>query len=377
MSDWRRWATRVAQSVERRVDETRARLAGAQRGARRIVAYRGFGNADEVFASGRVLANPPPVQGSAADGWWRNLRTMLRHLESDEVPGARVQLAIADTRRDAVTDEEGFFRLWIQPSRTLAPTQLWHTVGIEVTEPIHPDADRVQADGLVLVPQPSARFGIISDIDDTVIRTDATRLITMLRRTFLENARTRLPFPGVAEFYQGLHAGDDGTDANPIFYVSSSPWNLYEVLDEFLTVQSIPLGPLMLRDWGLSERGFLPRAHSEHKLGAIRQILETFPALPFILIGDSGQEDPEIYRDVVHRYGGRIHAVYIRNVTRDPARARAIGELADEVREAGSVLLLSDDTLAAAKHAAEHGWVGPETIRRVAAAVSSSAARPG
>src|SRR5690606_28514055 len=134
MSDWRRWATRMAHSVERRVDETRARLAGAQRGARRIVAYRGFGNADEVFASGRVLANPPPAQGSAADGWWRNLRTMLRHLESDEVPGARVQLAIAGTRRDAVTDEEGFFRLWIRPSRTLAPTQLWHTVGIEVTE---------------------------------------------------------------------------------------------------------------------------------------------------------------------------------------------------------------------------------------------------
>jgi phosphatidate phosphatase APP1 len=138
------------------------------------------------------------------------------------------------------------------------------------------------------------------------------------------------------------------------------------VLTEFLEVQSIPLGPLTLRDWGITDQGVLPRGHGEHKLGAIRQILDAYPHLPFILIGDSGQEDPEIYRDVVHQYGSRILAVYIRNVTPDPARARAIGELAEEVRSVGSELMLSDDTLAAARHAAERGWVGEQTVTRVA-----------
>jgi hypothetical protein len=89
---------------------------------------------------------------------------------------------------------------------------------------------------------------------------------------------------------------------------------------------------IILRDWGITERGVLPTRHGVHKLGAIRQILDTYPHLPFILIGDSGQEDPEIYRDVVHEYGARILAVYIRNVTREPAaRAKAIGELSEEV----------------------------------------------
>src|SRR5690606_1975618 len=97
---------------------------------------------------------------------------------------------------------------------------------------------------------------------------------------------------------------------------------------------------LLLRDWGISERGLLPRRHGDHKLGAIRQILECYPALPFILIGDSGQQDPEIYCDVVRQYRGRILAVYIRSVTDDPGRAEAIGRLADEVRSAGSDLLL-------------------------------------
>ncbi|HSJ31332.1 MAG TPA: phosphatase domain-containing protein [Longimicrobiales bacterium] len=367
---WERWAARFARSVERSVDDALTRTGAA--GARQVIPYRGFGSPTEVFVSGRVLSNPPAGPIDATDRWWRNLANAFRHLETDEVAGARLRLSIAQAERHAVTDEEGFYRAWLAPSRPLPPTGMWHMVDVEVIEPLQPGTQRLATSGLVLVPPPTARFGVISDLDDTVIRTDATRLIAMLRRTLLENARTRLPFAGVAEFYGGLHLGDEGAEANPVFYVSSSPWNLYPVLTEFLEFQTIPLGPLMLRDWGITERGVLPRGHGEHKLGAIRQILDCYPALPFILIGDSGQEDPEIYRDVVHQYRGRIHAVYIRNVSTDPARVRAIGELAEEVRAVGSELLLSDDTLAAARHAAERGWVGERTIRRVADAVSSS-----
>ena len=371
---WGRWAARIARSVERRVDTARGRAGAA--GARHVVPYRGFGTPSEIFVSGRVLANHPPRPATASDAWWRNLVSTLGHLESDEVAGARLRISIAHAERQAFTDEEGFYRAWLSTGRALPDSGLWHVVDVQVIEPLHPDVNGVVTSGLALVPPPTARFGVISDLDDTVIRTDATRLLTMLRRTFLENARTRLPFAGVAEFYTGLHQGDDGTEMNPVFYVSSSPWNLYPILTEFLEFQSIPLGPLMLRDWGISDRGVLPLGHGEHKLGAIRQIMDTYPALPFILIGDSGQEDPEIYRDVVHHYRGRILGVYIRNVTTDPARARAIGELADEVRDVGSELLLSDDTLAATRHAAERGWVGERTIRRVADVISSSGSRP-
>ncbi len=80
--------------------------------------------------------------------------------------------------------------------------------------------------------------------------------------------------------------------------------------------------------------------------------------MPFILIGDSGQRDPEIYRALLHDHPGRIPAIYIRNVSSDPERTKAIRTLAAEVTEAGSSLVLADDTLAAARHAAEHGWIG-------------------
>ena len=299
------------------------------------------------------------------------------HLESDEVPGARIRLHFAGSERDAISDEEGFFRAWLTPGNNFDSGRTWHDVAIDVLDRLHDPSQPVRATGHVLVPRSDAEFGVISDMDDTVIRTDATRLLQMLKRTLLENARTRLPFAGVAEFYQALCNGRTGVGENPIFYVSSSPWNLYGVLADFLEHHRIPLGPLMLRDWGITDRGFLPTRHGEHKLGAIRQIFDCYPELRFVLIGDSGQEDPEIYRDVVHSFGGRVLAVYIRNVTPAPTRKQAIVRLAEDVQQAGSVLVLSDDTMTSAQHAAEQGWITTASVAEVERAVSSSATRPG
>jgi phosphatidate phosphatase APP1 len=167
----------------------------------------------------------------------------------------------------------------------------------------------------------------------------------MARKVLFGNARTRLPFEGVSSFYHQLHQ-----DKNPMFYVSSSPWNLYDVLIEFLDVNSIPLGPLLLRDWGLSVSEGSPLNHATHKLHIIKQILETYPALPFLLIGDSGQEDPEIYSQIVQDYPSRILAVYIRDVS-GSGRDKQIDELAKRVIEAKSELLLVPDTLIAEQHA--------------------------
>ncbi len=107
---------------------------------------------------------------------------------------------------------------------------------------------------------------MISDLDDTVIQTDVTRVIRMVRNTLLGNARTRHPFPGVAALYRALHSSA-GAPANPLFYVSSSPWNLYDMLDDFFRLRSIPEGPIFLRDWGLSSKD---RSSSGYKLAVIR-----------------------------------------------------------------------------------------------------------
>jgi phosphatidate phosphatase APP1 len=197
----------------------------------------------------------------------------------------------------------------------------------------------------------------------------------MARIVFLGNARTRLPFPGVAAFYQALQGGVQGSAQNPLFFLSSSPWNLYDLLIEFFRLQEIPAGPLFLRDWGISAGELLPTGHHAHKLGVLRQILELYPWLPFILIGDSGQEDPEIYRAVLDDFPGRILAIYIRDVSPDE-RDEGVRKLALEVADAPSSLVLAPDTVAMAQHAAAQGWIDRDLLTLIGESVDRDREAP-
>jgi phosphatidate phosphatase APP1 len=143
----------------------------------------------------------------------------------------------------------------------------------------------------VLVPEAGAQFGIISDMDDTVVQTDVTRWARVLGAVLFGNAHTRLPFRGVAAFYRALEVGTGGA-RNPLFYVSSSPWNLYDLLLEFLTLGQIPLGPLNLRAWRGGAGELFPSEHGAFKQGEIRRILDTYRELSFILIGDRVRKTP-------------------------------------------------------------------------------------
>ncbi|MGH7475684.1 MAG: App1 family protein [Longimicrobiales bacterium] len=325
-----------------------------------ILPYRGYGRPDSLFVRGRVLEDPGIGPAGKGDPWWRNVISTYKRIDSDEIPGAGVRVSAGDATLDLVSDAEGFFEGWIRPAPPLDANLLWHDVGIELTHPVRAGAAHARTHGRVLVPPRGAHFAVISDLDDTVIRTHATDLLRMLREVLFGNVHTRLPFDGVAAFYRALHAGTHepaGGIVNPIFYVSSSPWNLYDIVFEFLEIHRIPVGPLELRDWGIRKLTGVPFRHRAHKREAIERVLATYPDLPFILIGDSGQQDPEIYHEVVHDFPDRIFAVYIRNVTEAAERSSRIQSLADEILRAGSTLVLADDTAALAEHAAEQGWI--------------------
>jgi phosphatidate phosphatase APP1 len=365
LPDWNRLLSRLATEIESQTGTLRERAGLPPRAPRslRIATYRGYAHGPDAFLSGRVLREREGRPSSEADPWWRNLAGTLRRIESDEVRAAHVRIRLNGVEHTAVTDEEGYFRAWLKLPAPLPQDRVWHEAEVS----LHPQggAAPASAPAHVLAPPPTARFGVISDLDDTVLRTDATSLVRMLRATLFHNAHTRLPFEGVAAFYRALNDGITRGEGNPVFYVSSSPWNLYDLLVEFLELRGIPLGPVMLRDWGISSAAPLPTAHGPHKRAHIAQILSFYSDLPFILIGDSGQEDPEIYRDIVAAHPERVRAIYIRNVARDPLRRKTVEALADEVRQVGSTLVIAEDTYEAAKHAAEHGWIDPARLAEV------------
>ena len=322
-----------------------------------IHAYSGHGTANEVMLNGRVLEDEGFIPSEDANTNWDNLINMYKRFETDEVPGARLRARFSNLEQEATADQEGYFSFVFSPSNH-PDTRLWQEVDLELLEPLTRDGQSVRATGRIMIPPATAKFGVISDIDDTVILSNVTNKLKLILTVTLLNERTRMPFKGVAAFYRALQEGASGNENNPIFYVSKSPWNLYTLLVEFFKIHGIPKGPLFLRDLGSNQ----PSPKDNHKMSSIEMILNRYPHLPFILIGDSGEQDPEIYRDVVRAFPDRIRAIYIRSVNPEPSRIAAIDKLIEEVRETRSQLILAPDTEFAAAHAAAEGIISTDAL---------------
>ncbi len=322
-----------------------------------LVVFRGYGTPQRLFLSGRVLRNAPDVavMGSST---LRNLAAALNRLDSNELPNITVRAAYRDESWETTSDEEGYFAFQIEPENPVDAAQMWHDFSVTWLDP-EADGSGSAVPALILTPPPTATFGVISDVDDTILRSYITSLVKMALEMLLKNAYSRATFPGVPAFYRALHAGAGGDEQNPIFYVSLSPWNYYSLLSQFLDINQIPAGPLILRDYNLQALASLGQPSPKRKL--IQELLEIYPTLPFVLLGDSGQHDPEIYGEVVRENPGRILAIYIRDVSegKDDDRAKAIGLLAEQIRACGIELLLSPHTVDFAAHAAALGLIQP------------------
>ena len=324
--------------LERAWDAGRRRLAGARPPAHfRIEPYVGHGSASGVVVRGRGVDDPPLSGAVEGEGVGAAVRRTLRGFVTDELPGVPLRVTVAGATAEPVTDAEGYFlaRLRPDPERLASP---WTGGTVELAGEYRGLTGPHTTPLDVRVPGPGARFGVLSDIDDTILETGVQRVGRMIHQTFTGSALTRTPFSGAPVLYRDLVAG-----VNPVFYVSSSPWNLHSFLLAFLRHRGFPMGPVLLRDL------LGTRAGREQKAGRIREILDLHPQLPFVLIGDSGEKDPEVYAEIARAYPRRILAVYIREVRLDPGDGRVERVMGSWGHDAP--FLLATDSEAVRRHA--------------------------
>lgn len=353
---WRKGAIRALKLVARPVRRAQGR------GGIVIEPYRGYGSANEIFLIGRIFRQSHPDTAPGDDSLRAQLRDIARRIARRALKDAPVTARFGGSEMRVETDRDGYFRIHLSPAALPPGDDGWHAVDLTLeAEP------PVRAQGQVFVPPGATGCVVVSDIDDTVMRTGVANKAKMLWRLFVEEAENRVAFPGVAALYRALYVGPEGTQANPMLYVSRAPWGLYEMLSEFFTIHGIPVGPILfLREWGLSWKHPLPRRAEDHKRALIVHMLSLYRDLPFVLIGDSGQHDPEVYGRIVAEHPGRVKAVYIRNVSRDAERIREIEMLAQVVAAAGSHLVIAADSTAIARHAAGLGLIAPGAVALVA-----------
>ncbi|CAM3658272.1 App1 family protein [Nocardioides zeicaulis] len=307
----------------------------------RIETYLAHGGPQGTVVRGRVLDNPLEREAEEDEGARAAARRTLGTFLTNELPDVPLRVTVAGTTVETRTDRDGYFvvRVPTDPAALVSP---WTDGTIELAEAYRGIEPPRSAPVRVRVPDASARFGVVTDIDDTILVTGVQRVRQMLVQTFTGSALTRMPFPGAVALYRDLAAG-----VNPVFYVSSSPWNLHSFLLGFLRHRGFPLGPVLLRDL------LGTRAGREQKHQRIREVLAMHPDLSFVLLGDSGENDPRVYADIVREHPGRILAVYIREVRLDPGDGRV--EQVSDAWDHDVPFVLAADSDAMRAHAAGLG----------------------
>lgn len=330
-----------------------------------ILPYRGYGNEHEFYLRGRIIEDTGLAQPKETHSIWQNMIAMLKRYASNGISDMEVCADFAGVEKKYVTDEDGFFEINLPLNQHKPDLNEWQRVHFSMHNTLKHQDETIEEMGEVLLSQIENQFGVITDIDDTLLISHSTNFRKKLKLMLFKNAKTRMPFDGVTSFYKALQKGSTGNHHNPFFYVSSSEWNLYDLLVDFCDHHGLPKGPFLLRDAKieLSKIWKAGTGNHNHKLEKIRHILQLHEEKEFILIGDSGQQDAEIYCQIARENPGLIKTIYIRDVR--PSRHKAVLHIAESLAREGVEMLLVQDTEQAALHALKKGYITAACIEGI------------
>ena len=296
-----------------------------------IKVYNGFGNAQKIIVMGHVLKLSPMPRKTYRKNWIVNFFSILRLFMVVPFSNAKVKIEWMGNTYYVEAAKDGFFRVEIFPEQV--PNVGWQKVLVRLNEKRYVLSD-IKAAGEIYIPFASQN-AFISDIDDTFLISHSARLRKRLYVLLTKNARTRKPFEGVVNHYQLLAANNQPAhQPNPFFYVSGSEWNLYDLITEFSVANHLTKGVFLLSQLKRLS-GFWRSGQNDltTKFVRITRIIESFPHLRFVLLGDDSQKDPEIYFSIASHFPENILAVYIRAV--HPSSSKKTQSILNEVESKG------------------------------------------
>ena len=269
-----------------------------------VLSYSGYGTTTWVRVLGRVVLAKDPRPGSRAErrnskreesvrGW--------RSFISVPISDVTVHIEIGGETHDVTPDRGGVVDAVLPVS--LEPGTHWVSYRVD-------DFDHVASSPVQIVAD-DASFGVISDVDDTVMVTALPRPLLAAWNTFVLDEHARVPTPGMSVLLERLASSHHGA---PMVYLSTGAWNVAPAVTRFLSRNLFPPGALLLTDWGPThDRWF--RSGREHKELSLRRLAGEFPHVKWLLVGDDGQHDEEIYAEFAKEHPDSVVAVAIRQLS--------------------------------------------------------------
>lgn len=265
-----------------------------------IVGFTSYGSTEWVRVLARVVYLPETKKRKAQADRVRGWRSFTSVALSDAE--VRIRINGTDVRLNA--DRGGVVDAKIPVN--LEPG--WTEVTLS-----SPGARTVTAP--VVVISPKTKIGLLSDVDDTVMVTMLPRPFVAAWNAFVLDENARLATPGMAVLYERFVRSNPNA---PVIYLSTGAWNVAPTLKRFLSRNLYPAGPLLLTDWGPTHDRLF-RSGKLHKQESMRKLAEEFPNIQWVLVGDDGQHDLDLYTEFAKKHPNSVAAIAIREMSNTQA----------------------------------------------------------
>lgn len=273
--------------------------------------YRGYANNQELIVMGHVFKPTTRADYDFQKKNFKNAESIIKLFRIKTKANEDVYLELNGEIIHSKTLDDGYFKFCVPLKNNEHFGWKNYSVFIKHNEKI------IRTNSSYIKPT-IGKFGFISDIDDTFLISHTRNPLKKIYVLLFKNVNKRKVFEDVVDHYKVLQSAgrQDKNEENAFFYVSSSEWNLYGLITQFATLHQLPKAVLLLKDikTSLTQLFFTGRGDHNHKFEKIKHILEFYPELKYVLLGDDSQQDPHLYESICKIFPLHIKAVYIRQV---------------------------------------------------------------
>jgi len=268
-----------------------------------ILIYHCYGNARTLHVEGRVLNEREFKETKRNDNILRNIWRHLGHLLNDERKNTAITLTVNKQSFHTTTDSEGYFLFNLKFIKDTL--QQNHDIYLQLDK-----QKNISTHYKAFVPSQKPQIGIISDFDDTVIISDVTHKLKLLNQLLLKNYKQRKVVNEISNTYKSIL---NNTPDRALFFITGSPNQVHTLIENFLKYHHFPRHALITKKiHGLQSYSLLKQKY--YKSEEIEELIKLYPNIQWVLFGDSGEHDKEIYLEIAKKHIGHIKEIYIRNV---------------------------------------------------------------
>jgi phosphatidate phosphatase APP1 len=270
-----------------------------------IEVYNAYGNEHQLVVHGRTLKKAKEKRVTKEDSGFLNLWNAIKFFHNDEIKNKKVFLTIDKRRYEAKSDDEGYFDFEIKIANKL--NMGYKKIALQIEE----NRDINHAEATIL--SDDKMIGIISDIDDTVIVSEVTSKRKLLLNTFWKNYKQREVIPTMVKRFEKILSQNSPTTPSRLFFISGSPQHLFTSIEKFLEYNHFPRHVTILKQvHGDNSDPIFDQMR--YKTAKIEELIALYPNMKWVMFGDSGERDKEVYESIQKKYPSNVKGYYIRDV---------------------------------------------------------------